>query len=350
MSKARIGIIGAGWWATHAHLPSLTTYPDAEVIGIADLDGERARVTAETFGVPRWFDDHLDLLALEPDGVIVVTPHHTHYRLVKDALLAGADVMVEKPMVLDPVEARELVALAASQHLDLHIGYPFPFTRHSRVLRDLIAAGDLGDILLTSTMFGTIVHDFYRGNTEVFGEIHQGALWAPGTETYSRVEKGGGQLYTQVTHAASHLFFLTGLVPETVAAFEGSRDTEVDEWNAISFQTAGGAAGTIASTGSVGRSAPTVEGHTIFGTEGHAQIDIRIGSLEVTFYDGRRRVEQPLEPDERYPLYATSRQLVDTALGRSPGVATGELGALTVEFLDAARRSAKQGEIVRVRE
>jgi predicted dehydrogenase len=348
MAKARVGIIGTGWWATHAHLPSLTRYADAEVIGVADLDGERARISAEAFGVENAFSDHMELLALEPDAVVVVTPHHTHYRLVKDSLLAGADVMVEKPMVLDPVEARELVDLAASQERNLHIGYPFPFTRHSRLLRSLIAAGELGDIVLTSTMFGTIVHDFYQGNTDIFGEIHQGALWAPGTETYSRVDKGGGQLYTQVTHAASHLFYLTGMRPATVAAFQGARDTEVDEWDAIAFQTANGTAGTVSSTGSVGRGVPTVEGHTIFGTKGHAQIDIRTGLLDIALYDGRIFVEPPLAEHERYPLHATARQLVDTFLGRGPAVASGELGALTVEFLDAARRSARSCEMVRL--
>jgi predicted dehydrogenase len=348
MAKARIGIIGTGWWATHAHLPSLTSYADAEVIGVADIDGERARISADAFGVENAFSNHMELLALEPDGVIVVTPHHTHYRLVKDSLLAGADVMVEKPMVLDPVEARELVELAASQKLNLHVGYPFPFTRHSRFLRSLIEAGEFGDIVLTATMFGTIVHDFYQGNTDIFGEIHQGALWAPGTETYSKVDKGGGQLYTQVTHAASHLFFLTGMKPATVAGFQGSRDTEVDEWDAIAFQTDSGAAGTVASTGSVGRGSPTVEGHTVFGTKGHAQIDIRTGLLDITLYDGRTLVEAPLEEHERYPLHATAQQLVDTFLGRSPAVASGELGALTVEFLDAARRSAQSGEMVRM--
>lgn len=348
MAQARVGIIGAGWWATHAHLPSLTSYADADVIGIADLDGERARITAEAFGVPNAFSDHTELLALQPDAVIVVTPHHTHYRLVKDSLLAGADVMVEKPMVLDPAEARELVDLAASQQRNLHVGYPFPFTRHAQRLRSFIAEGELGDIVLTSTMFGTIVHDFYQGNTDVFGEIHQGALWAPGTETYSKVANGGGQLYTQVTHAASLLFFLTGIEPTSVAAFQGARDTEVDEWDAIAFQTASGAAGTVGSTGSVGRGSSTVEGHTIFGTKGHAQIDIRAGLLEVILYDGRSFSEPPLLEEERYPLHATSRQLVDTFLGRSPAVASGELGALTVDFLDAARRSAQSGAIVRM--
>ncbi len=65
MAKARVGVIGSGWWATHAHLPSLTTYADAEVVGLADLDGERARITADAFGVPNAFSDHMELLELE---------------------------------------------------------------------------------------------------------------------------------------------------------------------------------------------------------------------------------------------------------------------------------------------
>jgi len=168
------------------------------------------------------------------------------------------------------------------------------------------------------------------------------------TETYSSVAKGAPQLNTQVTHIASLLFFLTGMKPASVGAFLGARDTEVDEWDAIAFQTEAGAAGTIASTGSVGRGSPTVEGHTIFGSRGHARIDIQKGLLDMVMYDGRNFVEPPLADYEIYPLHATSRQLVDTFLGRSPAVATGELGALTVEFLDAARRSAQTGQIVRM--
>ncbi len=72
MARASVGIIGTGWWATHAHLPSLTTYGDAEVIGVADIDGERARVTADAFGVKNAFADHHDLLAMKPNAVIVV--------------------------------------------------------------------------------------------------------------------------------------------------------------------------------------------------------------------------------------------------------------------------------------
>src|SRR3954465_13786647 len=136
--RARVGVIGAGWWSTFAHLPSLSTYPDAELIGVADADQSKAQQAADRFGVPRAFADHRALLDLRPDGVVIATPHNTHYALAKDALEAGCDVMVEKPMVVDPAHGRELVALAKEHGRNLHVGYPYPYTRHNRLLHDLI--------------------------------------------------------------------------------------------------------------------------------------------------------------------------------------------------------------------
>lgn len=345
--RARIGVIGTGWWTTQAHLPSLTTYPEAEVIGLADVDGSRARQAAERFGVSQAFDDHRALLARQPDGVVIATPHHTHYELVRDALLAGCDVMVEKPMVIEPAHGRELVEIARAQGRNLHVGYPYPYTRHSRLLRDLIQRGELGEILFTSSLFASSVTDYYQGDTSVFQDLHQGpAMWGPGTETYSDPAKGGGQMMTQVTHSASHLFDLTGVQPARVAAFTGTYDTKVDVWDAISYQTASGAAGTVASTGTVHRALQGIEGHQIFGSNGHAVISISEGTLEISLNDGSVRTESPLEGDEQYPLHQTSRQLVDTILGRGPVIASGELGLQTVEFLAAALESAREGRIV----
>src|SRR5687768_2685597 len=98
--KARIGVIGTGWWATFAHLPSLAASPDVELVGVADRDRSKAEQAAARFGAGAAFGDHHELLALKPDGVVIATPHHTHFDLVRDALLAGSDVMVEKPMVI----------------------------------------------------------------------------------------------------------------------------------------------------------------------------------------------------------------------------------------------------------
>lgn len=346
--KARIGVIGTGWWATFAHLPSLSTYPDAELIGVADVDGAKARLAAERFGAGQAFDDHRRLLDLRPDGVVVATPHHTHYALVRDALLAGCDVLVEKPMVIEPAHGRELVALARQQGRALHVGYPYPHTRHNRLLRDLVRAGELGDILLTTSLFATSPYEFYKGITAFAGEPEAGAMWGPGADTYSDPARGGGQMLTQVTHSASLLFYLTGLRPTEVHAFTDPYDTRVDVWDAINFRTASGAAGSVASTGTVPRTQRVIEEYRIFGGTGHALVDTARGTLGIYYADGTVRDEPPLSAEEQYPARRPARHLVDTILGRSPALVSGELGLLTVAFLAAALESARTGQVVRM--
>jgi predicted dehydrogenase len=171
-------------------------------------------------------------------------------------------------------------------------------------------------------------------------------MWGPGTDTYSDPDRGGGQMLTQVTHSASLLFYLTELRPHDVAAFTGNFDTRVDVWDAISFRTATGAAGTFASTGTIPRTQKVVEEHRIFGSNGHALVDTTKGTLAIHFNDGTSREESPLSDEERYPLRQTSRQLVDTILGRSSVQVPGELGLLTVEFLAAALESARTRQVV----
>ena len=217
---------------------------------------------------------------------------------------------------------------------------------HSRLLRDLIQAGDLGRILFATSLFATQPHHLYQGNTVVTDAPIAGAMWWPGKDTYSEPARGGGQLLTQVTHSASLLFFLTGLRPSHVHAFTDNYDTRVDVWDAVTFRTADGAVGSVASTGTVPLTQKTVEEIRIFGSAGHAAIDTTRGALAIYTADGATRDETPLTAEEQYPLQKTSQHLVDVILGRAAPLVTGDLGLLTVEFLAAARESSQTGQIV----
>jgi predicted dehydrogenase len=344
-TRARVGVIGTGWWATTAHLPALVGHPDAELVGVADLDGDRARRTADHFDIPFGGADHGELLELGLDGVVIATPHDTHYELTRDALLADVDVLVEKPMVIEPEHGRELVALARERGRRLHVGYPFPYTRHALALEGAIAAGELGEIVLATSLFASAVLPLYRGDVAGSAQTSAETLWATGEATYSEPTRGGGQLLTQVTHSASLLFFLTRMQPRTVFAVTDLLDTAVDVVDAITFQTEAGAAGSVASTGTVDAN---VEEYRIFGTEGHAALSTSEGTLTLKSYAGGSRTELPLEPTEIYPAHAPAQRLVDAILGRAPVAVPGELGLLTVEFLAAARESATTGEPTRL--
>jgi predicted dehydrogenase len=339
--RARIGVIGTGWWATSYHLPALSRHPRAEVVGVVDADARKAEEAARRHGIGSSFTDHRQLLESGVDGVVVATPHDTHFALARDALDAGADVLVEKPMVIEPAHGRELVRLAHERDRRLHVGYPFPYTRHAQLLRELVADGRLGKMLTATGVFATSVLALYRGTVDSTMHASDGTLWPTGRDTYSAAARGGGQLLTQVTHCASLLLYLSGLKPESVFCHSDVYDTEVDVWDGIVFKTATGAVGTISSTGTVVDHERRVEEYRLFGSEGHALLDTRAGTLRVELYDEPRTIEPPaLDPDEVYPAHAPATRLVDAIVDDAPVVATGELGVLTVELLAAARASA----------
>ena len=80
------------------------------------------------------------------DGVAIATPAETHYRLVKEALLGGKNVYVEKPLVLDETEAEELIKLADKHSLVLMVGHLLQYHPIFVKLKNLAGNGQLGRI------------------------------------------------------------------------------------------------------------------------------------------------------------------------------------------------------------
>ena len=209
--RARVGLVGTGWWSTHMHLPALVSNPNAEVVGVCDLDSARAREVADRFDVPFAVTSVGQLLGLGLDAVVVATPHDAHYEPAAAAISAGVDVLVEKPMTIDPGQAWDLVWRAQAAGVALHVGHTYPYSRHANYLRTAIGRGDLGDLNLTTALFSSSVHQFYSGDVE-FMQRRVGALYPTGQSTYASAARGGGHLFTQITHAASVVLWVTGRV------------------------------------------------------------------------------------------------------------------------------------------
>ncbi len=353
--RARIAIVGAGWWSTQAHLPSLLAYPHAEVVGIADLNIDKARAAGAAYGIERLYTDYRRMLDAEkPDGVIVATNHLAHFDVARDAITRGMGVLVEKPMVQRAVEARELQRLAEQQGAPLMIGYPWHFTPQHQQLRDIIAAGRIGKLQMVSTLYASMVIEFLRGKPQAYQSIFNYPVTGPTASSYSDPRiAGGGQGALQVTHAAALLLLLTGLKPVSVSAFMERHDLQVDLCDAITVRFDNDAIGTIASTGNIAAIHTDNQrlDYRLFGTEGYAMLEVLDGTASTYTNDGKVERLDPTPPDRRYPAETTSRHLVDLLLGRvtvnqSPAV----IGVRTVELLEAAYRSATEGRVIRVDE
>jgi len=350
--RARIGVIGTGWWATYAHLPSLLAYPRAEVVALADPSPERLAQAAERFGIGAQFTDyHAMLEQIELDGVIVATPHATHYAIAHAVLAAGRPLLLEKPMVLRAAEARALVTLAHERGVPLVVGYPYHFVEQHRHLRARIAQGALGQLQLVHSLFASMVLEYYRANPAAYADVFRWQVTGPLPTTYSQPEvAGGGQGQLQVTHSAALLLWLTDLRPREVAAFMARFDVQVDLCDAISVHFDGGTVGTLSSTGGIPASQ---RGHQqleyrLYGSQGYALLDAMAGTCRIHYHDGRVEELQSVPAEQRYPQQATSRHLVDLVLGQGEvhNASDGELGLRVVELLEAAYRSAAERRVV----
>ncbi|MBX3703023.1 MAG: Gfo/Idh/MocA family oxidoreductase [Steroidobacteraceae bacterium] len=120
MSPLRCAVIGAGYLGRF-HAQKYAGLAGCTLAGIADPSPEaRAKIAAE-LGVPV-HGDHRELLG-RVDAVSVATPTALHHPIARDFLLAGAHVLVEKPITTTAPEARELIALAAAKQRVLQVGH-----------------------------------------------------------------------------------------------------------------------------------------------------------------------------------------------------------------------------------
>ena len=112
--KVRIGLVGTGWWTTYAHLPALVQRPDVALVALSNRGAEKLRLAARAFRVDKTYTNYREMLERETllDGIVIAASHQVHYEIAKAALEHGCHVLIEKPMVLEPGQARELLELA----------------------------------------------------------------------------------------------------------------------------------------------------------------------------------------------------------------------------------------------
>jgi predicted dehydrogenase len=120
MTRLPIGVIGVGALGRH-HARHLAALPEAELVGIFDVDRSRAREVAAEHGT-RAFDDVDELLGrVEAVSIAVPTVHHAEVGL--HVLRRGIPVLMEKPLAGTLAEADALIAMADAQGVQLQVGH-----------------------------------------------------------------------------------------------------------------------------------------------------------------------------------------------------------------------------------
>ncbi len=138
-----VAVIGCGYWGKNL----VRNFAQLGALGMVADATEQGRSTARSLApdVPI-VADTADVWASEIPAVVIATPAETHYAVAKQALLAGKDVFVEKPLALHYDQAAELVALAAEKERILMVGHVLEYHPAIVAMLDLVRRGELGKV------------------------------------------------------------------------------------------------------------------------------------------------------------------------------------------------------------
>ncbi len=196
-NAVRIGVLGCGQIAQQ-HLTNYANIPGVQVVACADIDEVAGRTTAEKFGIPNICCSAKEMLERDDlDAVDVCLHNNLHVSGTLAVLESGRHVYCEKPMAGSYRDALTMLETARAAGKMLHIQLAFLYEDEARAAKELIDAGELGDIYhARSTGFRR------RGRPFVDGYGKPSFVQQP--------VSGGGALYDMGVYHISELLYLLG--------------------------------------------------------------------------------------------------------------------------------------------
>jgi predicted dehydrogenase/threonine dehydrogenase-like Zn-dependent dehydrogenase len=298
-----LGLIGGGMFTKNILLPALNKISGVNRIGVATTTGVSARHIANKFGFGYATTDYQEILQDKAIGrVMITTRHNLHGRLVAEALAAGKDVFVEKPLCLNEAELADIEANYDGSRL-LMVGFNRRFAPLAEKVKSSLRGRTTPLVML------------YRVN----------AGYIPDESWVHDPEVGGGRIHAEVCHFLDFLLFMADSEPVQVhtTAISGSLGKyRPDDNLAISLTFKDGSVGTVIYTAK-GSKSFSRERFEVFCEESVGVIeDFRRGQL---VQGGRTRPLKKLSMDMGYqaemevflrstPASAHYRQLFESYL------------------------------------
>jgi predicted dehydrogenase len=142
----KIALVGCGEWGKH-YLRVFSSVPDVEMKAVVDPREERQAFAKSLVPDITTYANMDALLAGgQCDTAVIATPASTHYQAVKQALLGGLDVLVEKPMTTSVKEAEELCRIAKENGRILMVAHTFIYNSAVRALKEMVNIDRLGKV------------------------------------------------------------------------------------------------------------------------------------------------------------------------------------------------------------
>jgi predicted dehydrogenase/threonine dehydrogenase-like Zn-dependent dehydrogenase len=227
-----VGFIGAGLFATGTLLPILRSLKSVRLKGVATATGIKGQHVAKKFGFESFTTDYRELLNDdEIDVIFVLTRHGSHAHFITEALKAGKDLYVEKPLCINEGQLKEIVStyeslITNNQSPRLMVGFNRRFAPTTQQAIRLLSK-------IPRPLMITV-----RANV----------AYIPADSWVHDQEEGGGNIVGEACHFVDLIQALTGSKPVSVHAQSLRSENQglVAEDNvALTLTMADGSIGTI---------------------------------------------------------------------------------------------------------
>lgn len=238
MTKLKVAVIGCGSIAQHRHLVEYENNANVEIVAVCDIVEERVIETAEKYNA-KAYTSYEELLEKEQvDAVSVCLPNYLHAPVSIAALHAGNHVLCEKPMATSSEEAQQMIEAAEKNNKKLMIGHNQRFVSSHQKAKELISAGELGEIYSFRTTFG-------HGGPEQWSAEGEDSWFFKKDKAFI------GAMGDLGVHKADLLRYLLGEEFLDVSAFIETRakeNTDVDDNAVLTLRSESGVIGTLAAS------------------------------------------------------------------------------------------------------
>ena len=344
MSRTRIGVIGAGWFATTNHIPIFARRPDVELAAVCRLGQDKLRQIKDHFGFRFATEDYRELLDQDLDAVLVSSPHDLHYEHASAALERRLHVMCEKPMTLQGRRAWDLVRLAREHNRHLLVPYGWHYKKFVQEAKKIMADDAVGEIEYVMCHMASPTKDFFAGSGTVPSEWAP-TLSAPEPSTWQNRARGGGYGHGQISHSSALMLWLTGLRARQVAARMTYTNSKVDMYDCATVTFQNGAIGVLSGAATLPNGDPFQVDLRIFGSHGVLLLDAEVGRERVQLrrHDGKHWEFSVSAGEGGYSCEGPPNRFVELVQGPGENWSPGEVAAASVELIEAMYLSAGDG-------
>jgi predicted dehydrogenase len=216
----RIALAGCGVWGPNL-LRALLSNPRAHVVAVADPNPARRGWVRSHVPSVQAVATLQEALSLGIHAAVIASPPSTHAALALDAIDAGADVFVEKPLAMTVADADRCVAAAAARGRVGMVGHLLRYHPAVERLVDLALQGDLGELRHLSA-----------SRLSMNGDVSASTLWALGPHDLSVLQALGPSPIAGIEARAvgpDHLVLDARVAAGTTARIELSRSHPIKE-------------------------------------------------------------------------------------------------------------------------